>query len=362
MSQPILTRKIRVVCVDDSALIRSLLTSIINAQADMHVVGVAPDPIVARQMIKDLDPDVITLDVEMPRMDGLDFLERMMRLRPMPVIMISSLTQRHSEISMRALELGAVDVIGKPAIGVRQGMLEYSDYIADRIRAAAIARPRTGQRAGMAASQVSASGSKHSSEFSQRNNWLVAIGASTGGTEAILSVLKPLPELCPPIVMTQHMPAGFTSSFVTRLNSLCAMRVQEARDDEPLQPGCAYLAPGGVAHLAVRRVGGQLRTQLIDSEPVNRHRPSVDVLFESVALTMGNRATGILLTGMGRDGARGLLAMREKGADTFVQDETTSVVFGMPREALALGAATEAIALERIAQRLMSGPHSKVTT
>jgi two-component system chemotaxis response regulator CheB len=162
--------------------------------------------------------------------------------------------------------------------------------------------------------------------------------------------------------MTQHMPAGFTSSFVTRLNSLCAMRVQEARDDEPLQPGCAYLAPGGVAHLAVRRVGGQLRTQLIDSEPVNRHRPSVDVLFESVALTMGNRATGILLTGMGRDGARGLLAMREKGADTFVQDETTSVVFGMPREALALGAATEAIALERIAQRLMSGPHSKVTT
>lgn len=354
MYYPEMGRKIRVVCVDDSALIRSLLTSVINDHDDMEVVGVAPDPIIARQMIKDLNPDVITLDVEMPRMDGLDFLGRLMRLRPMPVIMISSLTQKNSEFSMRALELGAVDVIGKPTTGVRQGMIQYSDYIADRIRAAAVSRPRVTQRAGqetapprMAANTLRAQ---------KRDNWLFAIGASTGGTEAILSVLRPLPAQCPPIVLTQHMPAGFTASFVQRLNTLCALQVHEAKDNELILPGHAYLAPGGVAHLAVRKVGGQLRTQLLETEPVNRHRPSVDVLFESVANAMGSRASAVLLTGMGRDGAQGMLAMKGKGADTFVQDEATCVVFGMPREALALGAASEALPLEQISTRLFNGP------
>jgi len=361
----VLGRKIRVVCVDDSALIRSLLTSIINDHDDMEVVGTAPDPLVARQMIKDLNPDVITLDVEMPKMHGLDFLERLMRLRPMPVIMISSLTQRHSEISMRALELGAVDVIGKPSNGVHTGMLEYSDYIADRIRAAAMSRPRAGTINALAAKPLvtestSATAKENLPEFATRANWLVAIGASTGGTEAILTILKGLPATFPPIVMTQHMPAGFTTSFVQRLNRLCSLEIVEAKDNEPILPGHAYLAPGTVAHLAVKRVGGQLRTQLLYTEPVNRHRPSVDVMFESVAQTMGPRATGVLLTGMGRDGARGLLAMKECGADTIVQDEASCVVFGMPKEALHMGAATEATPLNKIAERIMAGaPRSR---
>lgn len=346
-------RKIRVLAVDDSALIRTIMTHIVNECPDMEMVGTAPDPLVARQMIKDLKPDVLTLDVEMPKMDGLDFLSRLMRLRPMPVIMLSSLTQKHSEISMRALDCGAVDVVGKPQANLQEGMALYAEQITDKIRAAAqikISSLRTGIQ-----TPNSESPSVVQGNMSKFSNWLFAIGASTGGTEAISKVLCRLPAQCPPIVMTQHMPAGFTASFVQRLDRQSQLTVHEAHDGQLLEPGHAYLAPGGIAHLAVRRVGNELRAQLIDSDPVNRHRPSVDVLFNSVAKTMGARATGVLLTGMGKDGAQGLLAMKQEGADTIVQDEASSVVFGMPKEAYSIGASEEMVPLDDIAGRLISG-------
>ena len=342
--------------VDDSALIRAIMTHIVNQHMDMEMVGTAPDPLVAREMIKELAPDVLTLDVEMPKMDGLDFLSRLMRLRPMPVIMVSSLTHRGSEISMRALELGAVDVVGKPSVNVRETMELYADQIADKIRAAAHVKP------GALASRRSAGGMNSvvlaSPSAGPRQNWLIAIGASTGGTEAISQVLRCLPAQCPPVVMTQHMPAGFTSSFVQRLDRMCQLKVHEASDGQRIEPGNAYLAPGGAAHLAIKRVNGELRAQLLETDPVNRHRPSVDVLFHSVASVMGGRASAALLTGMGKDGAQGLLALRLTGADTVVQDEATCVVFGMPKEALAIGASDEAIPIDSIAARLYSGKKS----
>jgi len=350
------SRKIKVLAVDDSALMRALMTHIVNQNSDMEMVGTAPDPLIARQMIKELNPDVLTLDVEMPKMDGLDFLSRLMRLRPMPVVMVSSLTNRHSEISLRALELGAVEVIGKPSSSSRANMEAYAEQVTDKIRAAAQVKPGFLSRGRVAAPAIDAC-----LGGVVRPNWLIAIGASTGGTEAISQVLRRFPAACPPIVMTQHMPAGFTASFVQRLDKLCAVKVHEAYDGQPILPGNAYLAPGGVAHLAVRKAGGELRAQLLHTDPVNRHRPSVDVLFESVAQAMGNRASAALLTGMGKDGAKGLLAMRQAGADTVVQDEATCVVFGMPKEALAIGASDEALPLDQIASRLFSGRKSAAT-
>lgn len=341
-------KKIRVLCVDDSALVRSLMTEIIDSHRDMEVVAVAPDPLIARDLIKQHNPDVLTLDVEMPRMDGLDFLERLMRLRPMPVVMVSSLTERNSEVTMRALELGAVDFVTKPRLGLRDGLMEYSDLIADKIRAAALSRPRP--RADTAAPAVAPRRLKHVFSSTEK---LIVIGASTGGTEAIRQVLEPMPANAPAILITQHMPAGFTRSFVQRLDGLCDVQVHEAEDGQRVLPGHVYLAPGGVAHMKLARSGANYVVRLEASEPVNRHRPSVDVLFHSVAQVAGKNAVGAILTGMGKDGAQGLLAMKEAGAQTFAQDEASCVVFGMPREALLIGAAEHAVPLSEISERLL---------
>jgi two-component system chemotaxis response regulator CheB len=341
-------KKIRVLCVDDSALVRSLMTEIINHEPDMEVVATAPDPLVARELIKQHDPDVLTLDVEMPRMDGLDFLERLMRLRPMPVVMVSSLTERNSDITLRALELGAVDFVTKPTLGLRDGLTEYGGMIADKIRAAAHARLRPY----VAHAPGANSRPRLLGNFSTTEK-LIMIGSSTGGTEAIRHVLEPLPANSPAIMITQHMPAGFTRSFVQRLDGLCAMQVHEAEDGQRVLPGHVYLAPGGVAHMKLERSGANYVVRLEYTDPVNRHRPSVDVLFHSAAQVAGKNAIGAILTGMGKDGAQGLLAMRQAGARTFAQDEESCVVFGMPREALLIGAAEEAVALDDLSERLL---------
>ncbi|MCE0732009.1 chemotaxis response regulator protein-glutamate methylesterase [Halomonas sp. G15] len=338
--------RIKVLCVDDSALIRDLLTEIINSQPDMEVVAVAPDPIAARDLIKRHNPDVLTLDVEMPRMDGLDFLERLMRLRPMPVLMVSSLTQAGSEVTLRALELGALDFVAKPSLGIRSGMLEYANEIAEKIRAAARSRPHRARRR----NEPPPERLKAPLISSEK---LIIIGASTGGTEAIRRVLEPLPANSPAILITQHMPGGFTRSFAERLDRLCQIRVKEASDGERILPGHAYIAPGD-AHLKLARSGANYVARLDEGPPVNRHRPSVDVLFHSAATQAGRNAIGVLLTGMGKDGAAGLVEMRQAGAPTIAQDEASCVVFGMPREAIALGGAAEVLSLEEIAPRLLS--------
>lgn len=341
-------KKIRVLCVDDSALVRGLMTEIINSHPDMTVVAVAPDPLVARDLIKQHDPDVLTLDVEMPRMDGLDFLERLMRLRPMPVVMVSSLTERNSEVTLRALELGAVDFVTKPKLGLREGLLEYGDLIAEKIRAAAQSHPRPSTPRPAAAGAV-----KRLDAVYVSTEKIIAIGASTGGTEAIRQVLEPMPANSPAILITQHMPAGFTRSFVKRLDSLCAVQVHEAEDGQRVLPGHVYLAPGGIAHMVLERSGANYVVRLDPSDPVNRHRPSVDVLFNSVAKVAGRNAVGVVLTGMGKDGAQGLLAMKQAGAVTCAQDEATSVVYGMPREAVNIGATDHALPLQDIGAYLL---------
>lgn len=340
-------KKIKVLCVDDSALVRGLMTEIINSHPDMEVVATAPDPLVARELIKKHNPDVLTLDVEMPRMDGLDFLEKLMRLRPMPVVMVSSLTERGGEITLRALELGAIDFVTKPKLGIRDGLIEYSEVIADKIRAASRARLRAPAPAGHAAPL------RLRSPFASSEK-LVIVGASTGGTEAIREVLQPLPADSPAILITQHMPAGFTRSFAQRLDALCAVTVREASDGERVLPGHVYLAPGGETHMRLGRSGANYVIELLASEPVNRHRPSVDVLFHSAAQAAGGNAIGVILTGMGKDGAAGLLAMKRAGARTMAQDEASCVVFGMPREAIALGAADEVVPLADISERILT--------
>ncbi|GAA4034713.1 chemotaxis response regulator protein-glutamate methylesterase [Actimicrobium antarcticum] len=332
--------KIKVLIVDDSALIRSLMKEIINSQPDMEVVGAAPDPLVARDLIKQTNPDVLTLDVEMPKMDGLDFLEKLMRLRPMPVLMVSSLTERGSDITMRALELGAVDFVTKPKMSIQSGMLEYTDMIADKIRAAAKARikARVLPVAG-AASQGGRPLPQVGNTFTSSEK-LIIIGASTGGTEAIKEFLLQMPSDCPGILIAQHMPEGFTRSFAQRLDNLCKISVCESAGGERILPGHAYIAPGH-SHLLLARSGANYMTQLDQGPPVNRHRPSVDVLFRSAAIGAGKNAVGVILTGMGKDGALGMLEMKQAGAHNFAQDEASCVVFGMPREAIAIGAADE---------------------
>ncbi|NEX62661.1 protein-glutamate methylesterase/protein-glutamine glutaminase [Noviherbaspirillum galbum] len=338
--------KIKVLIVDDSALIRSVMNEIIRTQPDMEVVGVAPDPIVARELIKKTNPDVLTLDVEMPRMDGLDFLEKLMRLRPMPVVMVSSLTERGSEITLRALELGAVDFVTKPKMSIQNGMLEYAELITDKIRAAAKARvkPRTIPAPGAGREGGEPALLRNPLMSSEK---LIIIGASTGGTEAIKDFLVQMPSDCPGILITQHMPEGFTRSFARRLDSLCKITVQESQGGERVLPGHAYIAPGH-SHLLLARSGANYVTQLDQGPPVNRHRPSVDVLFESAARCAGKNAVGVILTGMGKDGAAGMLTMRNAGAYNFAQDEASCVVFGMPREAIAVGATHEVGSLQAL--------------
>lgn len=351
------TPKIRVLCIDDSALVRSLMTEIISSQPDMMVCATAPDPLVARELIKQHNPDVLTLDVEMPRMDGLDFLERLMRLRPTPVVMVSSLTERGSEITMRALELGAVDFVSKPKVGIRDGLLDYTQIIADKIRAASRAKLRPLAARAPAAAGAAAPAGAPAAVSPLRNmlvstEKLIAIGASTGGTEAIKEVLMPMPSDAPAVLITQHMPAGFTKSFAKRLDSLCRIAVKEAEHGERLLPGHAYIAPGDF-HLSLARSGANYVAALSDAAPVNRHRPSVDVLFNSVAEFAGKNAIGVILTGMGKDGAVGMGAMRRAGAYTFAQDEASCVVYGMPREAVLIGAACESVSVQQMTHHVM---------
>ncbi|MBC9071327.1 chemotaxis response regulator protein-glutamate methylesterase [Thauera sp. CAU 1555] len=357
---------IRVLICDDSALMRALLSELIGRQPGIEVVGTAADPLVARELIRTLAPDVLTLDVEMPRMSGLEFLAQLMRLRPMPVVMVSNLTESGSEASLRALELGAVDVLAKPQNRSPQAMEEYAQRLGESLRAASQARvgraplPRA---ATPASAPPTATRSAPAALPRTGNGRLVFIGASTGGTEAIKTVLLGLPASMPPIFIVQHMPEMFTASFARRLDGICALHVKEAEDGEKAQPGMVYLAPGH-SHLSVQRMaGGGWQCRLARSEPVNRHRPSVDVLFDSAA-QVGAAAVGVLLTGMGKDGARGLLSMRSAGAWTMAQDQSSCVVYGMPREAVSIGAACEVVPLGEIAARLqqrLSGVRGTMT-
>lgn len=344
--------KIKVVVVDDSALIRSILKEIINQQKDMEVVGAAPDPLVAREMIRNLNPDIITLDVEMPKMDGLDFLERLMRLRPMPVLMISTLTEQGSEVTLRALELGAVDFISKPKIGIQEGMKQYADEIASKIRIAAKAQVK-GLRPS-AKTDVDQAGDVPAPIRNKTisTEKILVFGASTGGTEALKEVLIHMPPDCPGIVIAQHMPEGFTKSFAARLDTLCKIKVKEAEHGDRILPGHAYLAPGH-SHLLVGRSGANYVCELSQSDPVNRHRPSVDVLYRSAAQQAGKNAIGLILTGMGKDGALGMKEMHDAGAYNFAQDEASCVVFGMPKEAIAQGGVDEILPLGKIAGRIL---------
>ncbi len=347
--------KTRVVVVDDSALVRNLLAEIINRQPDMECIGSAADPFAAREMIRNLNPDVITLDVEMPRMDGIDFLSKLMRLRPMPVVMVSTLTERGAEVTMRALELGAVDFVSKPKIGVADGLKQLAEEITDKVRIAAKAHiKRAPAAAAPAAPGAPAVATKPAAAPLGRlsTEKIIFIGASTGGTEATKEVLMNLPPDSPAVVITQHMPPGFTRSYAARLDTLCKIRVKEAADGERILPGHAYIAPGGL-HLAVERSGANYVARVRDGEPVNRHKPSVEVLFESAARVVGQNAFGIMLTGMGADGAKAMKAMRDAGSYNYAQNESTCVVFGMPREAIQHGAAHEVLPLQDIASHLM---------
>lgn len=350
--------KIRVLVVDDSALVRSLLAEIINRQRDMACVGAANDPLIAREMIRELNPDVITLDVEMPRMDGIDFLGRLMRLRPMPVLMISTLTERGAEVTMRALELGAVDFVAKPRIGLADGIKDLSDQIVEKIRIAASAHirraptaPASAPAAAGAAGAPAATLPKLLGRLSTEK--LICIGSSTGGTEAVKEVLIRMPADSPGIVITQHMPPGFTTSFAARLNGLCQITVKEAAHGERILPGHAYIAPGG-KQFRIDRSGANYVAVVEDGEPVNRHKPSVEVLFHSCAQVVGPNAFGIMLTGMGNDGAKAMREMKDAGSYNYVQDEASCVVFGMPREAIVHGAADEVLPLTAIAPALLA--------
>ena len=346
--------KTKVVVVDDSALVRSILTEIINRQTDMECIGAAADPLLAREMIRNLNPDVITLDVEMPRMDGLDFLSRLMRLRPMPVVMVSTLTERGAEVTLKALELGAVDFVAKPKIGVADGIRQLAQDITDKIRIAAKAHirrapppPAPGTAAPAPAKPVTmASLGRASTEK------IIFIGASTGGTEATKDVLVNLPADSPAVVITQHMPPGFTKSYAARLDGLCKIRVKEAQDGERILPGHGYIAPGGL-HLTVERSGANYIARVQDGDPINRHKPSVEALFLSAAKVVGQNAIGIMLTGMGADGAKAMKVMKDAGSYNYCQDEASCVVFGMPREAIAAGAADEVLPLNQIAAKVL---------
>jgi two-component system chemotaxis response regulator CheB len=335
---------IRVLVVDDSALVRKILSDELSKCSDIEVVGTAVDPYVARDRIVQLRPDVITLDVEMPRMDGLSFLEKLMRHYPLPVVIVSSLTPAKSEAALRALALGAVDIVSKP--GSQYSVPDVGRVLANAVRGAANAR--VSRLVEPAAVATETDPDANSLAGLQTTHRILAIGASTGGTQAIETVLRGLPPTAPGTAIVQHMPKGFTASFAERLDSACAVRVREARDGDILTTGLALLAPGD-SHLVVQRSGAQYVARVKGGPPVHHQRPAVDVLFHSVARAAGRNAVGILLTGMGTDGAKGLLAMREAGAHTIAQDEESCVVFGMPREAVEIGAACEVTALGRIA-------------
>ena len=345
------SKKIRVLIVDDSALMRKLLSELLSADPNIEVVGTAMDAYVAREKIKQLNPDVLTLDVEMPKMDGVTFLSNLMRLRPMPVVMISSLTVKGADLTMRALDLGAVDFVSKPAIDLAHSLEAYSEEIIQKIRTAAVAKVDSlarKPRSVASAATPQASGPPDAGAVFQTTHQVIAIGASTGGTEAIKDVLVDLKPDCPGIVIAQHIPPVFSRSFAERMDRVSPLAVCEASDGQQILPGHVYIAPGD-RHLEVRRDGARYRCHLHEGEPVNRHRPSVDVLFDSVADHVGQNAIGVILTGMGRDGAKGLRLMRDHGATTIAQDEQSSVIWGMPRAAVEEEGAGSVLPLSRIA-------------
>ncbi len=344
------TRKIRVLIVDDSAAMRQLLTQILTSDPDIDIIGTASDPYFARDKIRDLKPDVLTLDVEMPRMDGVTFLEKLMRAHPMPVVMVSSLTQKGCEVTLRALELGAVDFFAKPELDTLQGVENCAKEIIAKIKAAASAHVHISKSSKPLSASAPVTG-KATSQF-RMTHQLIAIGASTGGTEAIREVLTVLPADTPGIVIVQHMPPGFTASFSNRLDTLCNIRVKEAQNGDKVLPGHAYVAPGNL-HTSVVRSGAQYVLEVKDGPPVNRHRPAVDVMFDSCAIHAGKNVVAAILTGMGDDGARGMRRMRDAGARTIAQNEESCVVYGMPKEAVAHGGVETILPLDRIAEELL---------
>lgn len=349
--------RVKVLVVDDSALIRKLLSKILESSSDIEVVGTAGDPFIARDKIKQLNPDVLTLDVEMPRMNGLTFLENLMRLRPMPVVMVSSLTERNAEVTLKALELGAIDFVAKPKADISGTLEAYADEITSKVlvaskaRVQALTRPSPTQTV---ARKLTADAviPRRDTRLEHTTDQIIAIGASTGGTEAIKDVLVTMPADSPPIVITQHIPVKFSTAFANRVDSLCSISVCEATDRQRIIGGHAYIAPGD-QHLLVERDGAHYICRLSDGPPVNRHRPSVDVLFRSVCQNVGSNAIGAILTGMGSDGAHGLLEMKEAGAATIAQNEATSVVWGMPGAACKLDAADKVLPLEEITGHIL---------
>lgn len=348
---------IKVLIVDDSALVRKVLTEELGKQNDIEVVGTACDPYAARDKIVKLKPDVLTLDLEMPRMDGLSFLAKLMKHYPMPVVVVSSLTPKNSENALMALQLGAVDVICKP--GSAYSTQNISRAIVKALRAASVARfdsqtqPVKREHTGL-----DSEAKKAKAGLIHTTDKLIAIGASTGGTKALEAVLTHLPSNTPGLVIVQHMPPVFTKSFAERLDMICDLKVKEAEDNDLVEPGVALLAPGNY-HMLVEKTGAKYYVKIKQGPPVHHHRPSVDVLFNSVAESVGLNASGVLLTGMGADGAKGLLAMKEKGAHTIAQDEATSVVYGMPREAKKLGAVCEVVPIQDVASAIIKSVKAK---
>ena len=342
-------RPVRVLVVDDSALIRKLLGELLSQDPGIVVVGTASDPFIAREKIKQLNPDVLTLDVEMPRMDGLTFLQNLMRLRPMPVVMLSSLTERGAQVTLDALALGAVDFVAKPKLDIARGLRDYAQLLAEKVKLAAQARVT----AMSPVPQDLRDASAPRAIGYRTTDRLLAIGASAGGTEAIRHVLASMPADAPATVISQHIPAAFSTAFAERLDRHSRMTVIEATCDQPLLPGHAYVAPGG-RHLRVFRSGARWHCRLGDDDPVRGHRPSVDVMFDSLARCAGANVSAALLTGMGDDGARGLLALRQAGALTLAQDQETSVIWGMPGAAVAMGAAQSVVPLSDVAERLLA--------
>ncbi|VVM58778.1 Chemotaxis response regulator protein-glutamate methylesterase [Pseudomonas fluorescens] len=354
------TKKISVLLVDDSAVVRQVLLAILNDTPDMHVMGAASDPIFAMDKLAREWPDVIVLDVEMPRMDGITFLKKIMSERPTPVVICSSLTQKGAETSLQALSAGAVEIITKPTTGLKNFLIESAAELVAAIRAAANSNVRNlGKRPAIPvlapASKLTADAilpAANGHAMAQTTERIVAIGTSTGGTQALEAVLTSLPRVCPGMVIVQHMPEKFTASFAARLNDLCQIEVREAKNNDRILPGLALIAPGG-KHMMVTRSGAYYHAQVIDGPLVNRHRPSVDVLFRSVAKFAGKNATGIIMTGMGDDGARGLKEMLDAGSSTVAQDEASCVVFGMPKEAIKLNAAQRIMPLQEIHQAIL---------
>lgn len=354
--------KIKVLIVDDSALVRQMLTEILGQDREIDVVGAASDPLAAREKIKQLNPDVLTLDVEMPKMDGVTFLSNLMRLRPMPVVMVSSLTEQGADVTLQALEMGAIDFVTKPKIDLAHELAEYSEEIVSKVKMAARANVKARD------TQIANAPKRHTADAVIKKmagpgnikltDKIIAIGASTGGTEAIKEVLQTMPADAPGIVITQHIPEAFSKPFAERMNRESAMIVCEAEDGQQVVPGHAYIAPGH-KHLLVERSGARYICRLNDGPAVNRHKPSVDVLFRSVAQSAGKNAVGVILTGMGNDGAEGLKEMQTAGASTIAQDEKTSVVWGMPGEAVKLGGVDSILPLSKVTGKILSSVSEK---